>query len=198
LDTQTFNMRIALAPDDLAYSKQFCQQHHLHQGYIVICPFTTRPQKHWSEGHWINFIKQAYEQLSLPVVMLGGPGDVEAGKRLDCGQSGLINVTGQTRLRQAAAIIANARLLVGVDTGLTHMGIAAAIPVITLFGSTCPYQDTGQDTTVVLYKAMECSPCRRNPTCGGAFTCMTDISVADVLESANQLLNGSINENPAC
>jgi len=88
--------------------------------------------------------------------------------------------------------------LVGVDTGLTHMGIAAAIPVITLFGSTCPYQDTGQDTTVVLYKAMECSPCRRNPTCGGAFTCMTDISVADVLESANQLLNGSINENPAC
>jgi len=192
LKTDNFRMQIALSSSDRVFGREFVQQHGLEQGYVVACPFTTRPQKHWVEQRWPELAEQIYGQLGLPLVVLGGPGDKPVAERMMAGQAQMINVVGQTRLRQAAALIAGARLLIGVDTGLTHMGIAAAIPTITIFGSTCPYlnagRDTGQDNTAVLYKALDCSPCRRNPTCDGAFTCMADISVAEVMQTAQQLL----------
>ena len=100
----------------------------------------------------------------------------------------LINLAGTTRLRQAAALIEKAALVVGVDTGLTHMGIAAGVPTVALFGSTCPYLDTGRDNTRIIYKALPCAPCKRRPTCDGAYTCMRDISVDDVLGATAGLL----------
>jgi heptosyltransferase-1 len=75
-------------------------------------------------------------------------------------------------------------LLVGVDTGLTHMGIAFNTPTVAIFGSTRPYLDTRRDNAKVIWLGLECSPCRRNPTCHGAFTCLRDITPDQVIEQA--------------
>ena len=87
-----------------------------------------------------------------------------------------------------AALIESARLLVGVDTGLTHMGTAFEIPTVAIFGSTCPYLKTDSPRTAILYKNLECSPCRRHPTCGGAYTCMRLVTVNEVMAEARRLL----------
>ncbi|MFP4280951.1 MAG: glycosyltransferase family 9 protein, partial [Halochromatium sp.] len=81
-----------------------------------------------------------------------------------------------------------ARLVVGVDTGLSHMGIAFERPTVLLFGSTCPYTQTGRATARVLYHHRQCSPCRRRPTCDGAFTCMREIQVDEVMATLLELL----------
>ena len=80
-------------------------------------------------------------------------------------------------------MIKHASMLVGVDTGLTHMGIAFNVPTVALFGSTGPYTDTTRDNAVVLYHKMNCSPCRRNPTCDGDFTCMKKITIGEVMQT---------------
>ncbi|WP_462321753.1 glycosyltransferase family 9 protein, partial [Halochromatium sp.] len=87
----------------------------------------------------------------------------------------------------AAALIGRARLLVGVDTGLSHMGIALERPTVLLFGSTCPYTETGSTKARVLYHRRDCSPCRRRPTCNGAFSCMRDIGVDEVMATLADL-----------
>ena len=92
-----------------------------------------------------------------------------------------------TSLRQAAALIERAKLLIGVDTGLTHMGIAFDRPTLCLFGSTCPYLDTTHDNAQVIYHRLSCSPCKRRPTCDGRFDCMQAISVDEVLQQAARL-----------
>lgn len=190
LPDDSFVMRLALTADDRNFADHLLQERGVENSYIVICPFTTRPQKHWFESRWLDLIEQVNTQLSLPVVMLGGPSDATAAQRLDREQDSSINLVGKTRLRQAAAVISRARLLIGVDTGLTHMGIALGVPTIALFGSTCPYRDSGRDDTVILYSARDCSPCWRNPTCNGDFTCMRDHSVGDVMQAATRLLSG--------
>jgi ADP-heptose:LPS heptosyltransferase len=38
------------------------------------------------------------------------------------------------------------------------------------------------------YIAPDCSPCKRNPTAGGAFTCTRSIEVDEVLGAAQDLL----------
>jgi heptosyltransferase I len=149
---------------------------------VVLAPFTTRPQKHWVEAHWSQLAAQLLARGLQPVV-LGGPADREAAERICAGNAQLINLAGALKLDESVALIADARLLIGVDTGLTHMGSALRIPTVALFGSTRPYREGPTPLTRILYDNLPCSPCRRRPTCNGAFTCMTQITPQRVLEA---------------
>lgn len=154
--------------------------------YMVICPFTTRPQKHWFEQYWLDLIPLLRSTFDCQIVILGGPSDVEAASKLEL--DGVVNLAGQTSLLEAAAIIDRARLLVGVDTGLTHMAIARNTPAVAIFGSTCPYLHSPGAQLKVIYHQRDCSPCRRKPVCGGAFDCMRDIRPEEVLRESEKLL----------
>jgi heptosyltransferase I len=188
LPVEPFEMQIGLSEADRAKAASLVETHGLERGFVVICPFTTRPQKHWLTESWCRLIDEVGHQWELPVVMLGGPGDREAAGDIFCSKPArLVNLVGETSLREAAAIIALANLLVGVDTGLTHMGIAMNRPTLSLFGSTRPYLDTTHDNARVIYHPRDCSPCRRNPTCQGAFYCMVDITVEEVMARAADL-----------
>ena len=192
LPTDGFEMRIGLGPEDLDYVRELRAAEGLEAGYLVICPFTTRPQKHWFKERWIELVERLTQRFGQRVVLLGGPGDVAEAEGIarPLG-SKLINQAGVTGLTQAAALISQSDLLIGVDTGLTHMGIAFNRPTIALFGSTCPYLDTTHDNAVVLYHKLACSPCKRNPTCDGRFDCMRALSVDAVLDQAERLLQAA-------
>jgi len=183
LDVQDFTMDIAISPTDDAYPAQTIEA----SRYVVICPFTTRPQKHWLESRWPELAAKLQAQLNMPVVMLGGPGDVEAARRIAENNDQIFNLAGQSSLMQTAATIKHSSLLIGVDTGLTHMGIAFNVPTVALFGSTCPYSDTTRDNAVVLYHKMDCSPCRRSPSCDGDFTCMKKIEIDEIMQTVERV-----------
>ncbi len=155
--------------------------------YAVLAPFTTRPQKHWVEAHWRALIPLLRRETGLPVVLLGGPADRLAAARIADGVE-VIDWTGQTRLPEAAALIRDAALLIGVDTGLTHMGHAFMRPTVCLFGSTRPYLTTANPHARVIYHALPCSPCKRRPTCNGAFTCLREITPEEVLTEVRAVL----------
>ena len=80
-------------------------------------------------------------------------------------------------------------LVIGVDTGLTHMGWAFSVPVIALFGSTCPYRVVPGREGDILYAELHCSPCQRRPTCGGAFDCMSALTPDAVIIAAQRYLS---------
>ncbi len=184
LDVSNFEMDIVLSAEDDRFPVRAIG----HQRYAVICPFTTRPQKHWFEERWSVLAKQIESEQHLPVVMLGGPADVEAAARIAAGNSQIINMAGKSLLMQTAALIKHASLLVGVDTGLTHMGIAFNVPTVALFGSTCPYTDTTRTNARVLYHKLDCSPCRRHPVCDGDFTCMGKIEIDEIMQTLQQVM----------
>lgn len=162
----------------------------LTNGYAVCAPFTTRPQKHWVAEHWIELAAQLQKRLGLRPLWLGGPSDAKNAEQLAQGGGG-VSLAGKTSLAVSAAIIAQANLVIGVDTGLVHLGTAFRIPTIALFGATCPYLETPSPHTAVLYHPYPCSPCRRTPTCDNRFPCMRDISVEEVLATAAGLLKGT-------
>jgi heptosyltransferase-1 len=158
-------------------------------GYIALCPFTTRPQKHWIERYWPELVQRLHDAGLGPCVLFGGPGDVEAAARIAAATPApLINLVGQTKLPELPAWLAQARLVVGVDTGLTHIGIAVRTPTIALFGSTCPYLKGAASPLLVMYDALPCAPCRRHPTCDGRYDCMRGLTPLRVATAARQLL----------
>ncbi|MEW8030526.1 MAG: glycosyltransferase family 9 protein [Candidatus Thiodiazotropha sp.] len=188
LPVDEFEMHIGLSDEDCSHADALVSANGLERGFIVICPFTTRPQKHWSNTSWNALLDALAEQWQLPAVMLGGPGDRSSSTAIGGrNRDGLVNLVGETTLRQAAALISRAGLIIGVDTGLTHMGIAMNRPTLCLFGSTRPYLDTTHENGAVIYHPRQCSPCKRKPTCNGSFDCMRDIKVAEVIGHASRL-----------
>lgn len=186
LDCQDFLPRLDLNPDAEARALALLGKHNLAPGsYAVFAAFTTRPQKHWFADAWQRLAPLVQEQTGLIPVLLGGPADREAAAAIVGGAPGIVNLVGQTGLGEAAALVRHAGALVGVDTGLTHMGIAFSVPTIAIFGSTCPYTVTGRNNARVIWLGMACSPCRRKPTCGGAWTCLRDITAERVMGELN-------------
>lgn len=155
--------------------------------YVVLCPFTTRPQKHWFNDHW-HVLAQSLLLKGLTPVMLGGPGDIAASAVIERETPGVVNLAGRLKLDESAALVASCDLLIGVDTGLTHLGSAFKRPTVALFGSTRPYLDGGSARTAILYDALPCSPCRRHPTCNGRFDCMRQLTPARVLQAADTVM----------
>ncbi len=157
--------------------------------YAVLCPFTTRPQKHWFDDRWAHLARLIYERFSLPSVLMGGPQDRGRAELIaESSKGAAVSLAGQTTLGEAMAVVRDCSVMVGVDTGLTHMGAAFDVPTVALFGATCPYLHTHTDKFVVLYHELDCSPCKRSPVCEGDFRCMKNIEVKEVLDAVEKVL----------
>lgn len=157
------------------------------QPYAVACPFARQPQKNWFEDYWTQIILRIRGRYQLRTVIVGGANGKEAGDRI-AQFSGALNLSGRTGLAETAAIIKGASLLIGVDTGLTHMGHAVKIPTISLFGATYPYAYVDSEVSKVIYLDRFCSPCRHHPTCGKKYQCMRDITPDKVLTAIKPLM----------
>lgn len=103
----------------------------------------THPQwtyKQWTVEGWIE-IGVYLKSLGLKLVLSGGPVQAEIDYVANIQRQlpeDTINLAGQVSLAQLAYIIAQAKLYIGPDTGITHLAAATGIPVIALFGPTNP------------------------------------------------------------
>ncbi|MEJ6473664.1 glycosyltransferase family 9 protein [Pseudoalteromonas piscicida] len=163
-------------------------EHTKNQPYVVFCPFTTRAQKHWLDEYWSELYKQVKQSLCDTIIMLGGPSDIAHSERLARQMPEVINLTGKTQLLECSEIIRGAKGVIGVDTGLTHMAMAHQTPVIALFGSTLPYENTFSSTAKVLSDKLACSPCKRRPTCEARYDCMAGLTPQRVSQALGEVL----------
>jgi heptosyltransferase-1 len=190
LPIEPFRMHVAVAPEARENVTTLLAARGVNGRYAVLCPFTTRDQKHWREERWAALALALENTFGLAVLVLGGPGDRAKYKHLrKTASARLIDLTGMTTIGESAAIIERASLVIGVDTGLTHMGVAFERPTVALFGATRPYLDAGTPKATVLYHPYPCSPCRRRPTCDRRFPCMAAIETNEVLQAARRLLH---------
>ncbi|MEA3361478.1 MAG: glycosyltransferase family 9 protein [Thermodesulfobacteriota bacterium] len=189
LSPNEFNPSLIISKEDFNSGEKNIKDIGIKGKYAAICPFSTRPQKHWIESRWAKLGIDIQEKLELPVVILGGPGDESKGEHIrSLSYDKMFNIAGMTTIGQSEAIIKKASLVIGVDTGLTHMGVAFDRPTIALFGPTCPYLKTKNKSAVVIYEKMACSPCRRKPVCNNDFTCMKSIKIEQVFKVAQNLI----------
>lgn len=189
VDPGEFQPYLHLAEADHLAARNKLQEVGIKDRFLLFAPFTTRPQKHWFNERWIALGQRLTKETGLKVVLLGAPADKPEAARIAAGiGNDCIDLAGQLSLPQSSAVLSQAALVIGVDTGLTHMGTAFKRPTLALFGATCPYLETPWPGTRVLYHKLECSPCKRSPTCDNRFDCMLALTVDDVFAEATALL----------
>lgn len=125
----------------------------------------------------------------IPVVAVGGRDECGLGATLDA--AGALDLTGKLTLAETAGVLRDTALYLGNDSGLMHLAAAAGTRCLALFGPTreaknAPWGDGHR----VLTASVACRPCYRNRpiVCPRDFACLTDISVAQVVTAAREML----------
>jgi heptosyltransferase-1 len=105
--------------------------------YAVFLHAASRESKRWPDERWIA-LGEAAAESGLQVVLPGGtPAEREASARLAQRMPRALAAKAMG-LGEAAALLAHARCVVGVDTGLTHLAAALGVPTVGLYVSTRP------------------------------------------------------------
>ena len=110
----------------------------LQQGeYLIFCHGTTWPTKHWPETYWLELAKQLAPSGLRVLLPWGNATERQRAEQI-AAIGAHVEVLPRSSLSELASIIADARAVVSVDTGLAHLTAALAVPNITLYGPTDP------------------------------------------------------------
>jgi ADP-heptose:LPS heptosyltransferase len=168
---------------------------------IGLFPGASSEEKHWESG---NYGKLAKLVGGRPIYAIFGSSadkdftdQVALSIREHCSDVEILNLTGQTTLRELAKTIMFCDLLISMDTSGLHMAIAASVPAIGIiggghFGRFVPWGDP--EKNIFLTKKMECFNC--NWLCiNEEAECVKKVSPQEVAIAAAKLLK---QEQSAC
>lgn len=108
-----------------------------YQDHCVFLHGTTWETKHWPEQYWCDLAKEVsphFKQILLP---WGNEAELTRAQTIATHAPNAI-VLPKMALKELAAILAQAKLVYAVDTGLGHLAAALHTPTISLFGATNP------------------------------------------------------------
>lgn len=105
--------------------------------FVVLLSATSRDDKLWPEAHWIELGRHLAGQGLGVVLPAGNPHERARAARLAAAIPGALAAP-PMRIDALATLLAKARAVVGVDTGLTHLAVALNTPTIALYTATDP------------------------------------------------------------
>jgi ADP-heptose:LPS heptosyltransferase len=148
--------------------------------------------KQWPTSCFVELGRWLMAEYGVRIMVLGGPEDRRLGRRIGSVLgSAAIDVTGQTTLRQAGALLAECSLYLGGDTGLMHLAASCGTPVVAIFGASCRHRfgPWGRRHRVIS-ALLPCGPChgpshidRCGPCSQGEALCMQSIPT-DLVKTA--------------
>jgi heptosyltransferase I len=156
---------------------------------VVLHPATRWPTKLWEVERWRR-LAGSLAADRMAVILTGSVADERMVGEIAQGmRPSLRSLVGKLSLKQLAAVLGAADLMITVDSGPMHIAAAMGTPVVALFGPTDPARTGPLGPGVVLRKPLPCSPCLRQK-CRIADThrCMRDLEVEEVVCAAQGLL----------
>lgn len=157
----------------------------------VLCPGTrSGSAKSWPAGNWARLAAELANRGFNPLVV-GSGAEVELANGICANLPQAVNLAGKLSLGQLAGVIAQARLVVGVDSMPIHMASLFGAPTLGLFGPTDPRRYRPRGNGRALAVGIGCAPCydqRAPPECPfGDRLCMRWLEPAQVLQEALEL-----------
>ncbi|MBL6987850.1 MAG: putative lipopolysaccharide heptosyltransferase III [Methylobacter sp.] len=143
LDLINVPRRFSLVPPQISNTKQLVQQFPFvadNINYAVLHPHPQWTYKQWTVEGWVE-VGRYLNNMGLKLVLSGGAAQEEVDYIANIQRQlpeDTINLAGRISLAKLAFIMAQAKLYIGPDTGITHLAAATGVPVIALYGPTNP------------------------------------------------------------
>jgi heptosyltransferase I len=146
--------------------------------YAVLAPGANWPTKRWPVQNYAALVEPMRREFGLACVVAGGPGDREIAAQIP----GATDLTGRTTLGELIALLAGAAVVVGNDSGPSHIAAALGRPLVTMYGPTSPSATGpwGKMDGVMLFD-VPCHPCYSRHCRMGDHRCLRQIGMEAVL-----------------
>lgn len=142
--------------------------------------------KHWGDERFTALAGILIER-GFGVVVVGSELEREAAAAITSVHSQVLDFTAKTSVRQLMALIGEAALFIGNDSGPAHIAAGMGTSTVTLFGPTAEKHCVGHypyrgDHRCIAPRDVECHPCYK-PECPTNHECMTAITLDQVLDA---------------
>jgi ADP-heptose:LPS heptosyltransferase len=175
---------IKVDPDDCRMADEWLHRQGWREGIplVALHPGAGSSQKRWSQKKFLELARCLLPYGTL--LILEGPAEPGLGRALVAELSpGAILAS--LPLRLLAAVLRQARIYIGNDSGIAHLAAAMAIRSVVLFGPTAPpHWAPAGDHVSILWNNLGCLSCERTDNGVTLHTCMENISVKDVFAQA--------------
>ena len=136
IDNTSPTWNIPLSQDD----KEFAQAISVNKPLFVISPAASKDERNWLVERYAAVADHAV-QKGFEVVLCGSPAarEITLGKAIEAAmQHKVINLIGQTSLKQLTATLQQAKIVLAPDSGPAHIATTQQTPVIGLYGHSNP------------------------------------------------------------
>jgi len=184
-------LKFAVAPDAERSARRILTAAGINpdEPFVAINVGATRIQKRWFPDAFARTVELLE---GVPTVLIGaGSLDATMASQIEAQLKTIhtVNLVGKTSVKELAAVLKMASVLVSADSGPMHLATAVGTPAVALFGSTDP-RVTGpyDEASRVIYHALSCAPCGNHPTCEGRYDCMRGITAEETVLAVRELL----------
>ena len=136
----------------------------------------------------------------LRTVLLGAPGeDQEHASAIAAQVPGVLDLSGRTPLSVAAGVLAEAGLVLGNDSALSHLAAVCGVPVVVAFGPTDPSVTSprGPWVRVVRDESLACLVCQQGACGVEGHPCMKRLDPTLITQALDEGLVARIAAPPA-
>ncbi len=105
--------------------------------YAVLLHSTSGDYKLWPEAHWVALAEQLGTSGLRCVLTWGNPGERARSERLASQMPGAV-IAPALEFDALAGLFAGARVVIGLDTGLTHLAAALGVATVGIYCGTDP------------------------------------------------------------
>ncbi len=155
---------------------------------IIIAPFTSVMNRDWKKDNFSELINNL--KTKNRIVLLGSKNQLDQLKVLSGNDKNITILAGELNLNELPILIKEAKLFIGLDSGLTHIALKMDCPLVAIigggeFGRFFPYKESRR--VKYLYSNMDCFLCHWECTKKEKY-CVSDVSLDTVLKEANNML----------
>ena len=128
---------------------------------VILHPGANWPHKRWAPERFAALGDRLAQSQHAKILVTGGPDDAAlTGAVARAMRHPPVVLAGRTNLRQLAALLEQADLVVSNDTGVLHLAVALRRPVVALYGPTSPALTgpLGDPTRTAVIHHSDCCP----------------------------------------
>ncbi|MGH7137664.1 MAG: glycosyltransferase family 9 protein [Pirellulales bacterium] len=179
--------------DRLSETKVLCRHK-----YACIHPGARYQSRRWGARKFAA-LGDALARRGLHVLVTGSAGEAELADEVVKAMSApAINLAGRTTLGALAALLADARLLISNDTGVSHVAAGLKVPSVVVVTGSDPARWAPLDRELhpTVSRPVDCQPCE-HVICPIGHPCATELAPERVLSVVDQLLQNTTDQKTA-
>lgn len=187
-------------PLETAKALALLDRHHLRRNaFIAVHAGASFEGRRWQPERFAIAIDEISRETGLDFVLVGGPDERVSAERIVAKTvSPVVNLVGTMPLETLLAVLKQARLFLGNESGPMHMAAAAGTPVVGLYGLTNPAQwgPVGVPS-IALQPPMPCA-CVARELCRwpdpSKACCVWRLEVKPVVDAAREVLSRTVKD----